>query len=123
MIGHVAANDLPLTELVTADYTFANEVDGPDVARGLPRRRATGWQQGAVHWDGRPAAGILSGNGHVVAVLSPPTANANRKRANQVSRMLLCHDYLNRPIDFDRNVNLLDEEAVATTRCRPTRRA
>jgi hypothetical protein len=39
-------------------------------------------------------------------------SNANRKRANQVSRILLCNDYLTRAIDFDRNVNLLDEGAI-----------
>ena len=38
--------------------------------------------------------------------------NANRARANAVSRIFLCNDYLSRPIDFDRNVNLLDQEAV-----------
>ena len=40
------------------------------------------------------------------------TSNANRKRANTISRVLLCNDYLKRPIEFDRNINLLDEGAV-----------
>lgn len=110
LLGYVAANDLPITELVTADYTVANEVldamwpiDYPD--------GETGWRK--VHWtDGRPAAGVLASNG-LWWRYSSTDSNANRKRANTVSRILLCHDYLTRPIDFDRNVNLLDTEAIS----------
>lgn len=109
LIGHVAANDLPLTELVTADYTFATEVSARMWPVDYPDGQ-TGWQQ--VHYtDGRPAAGLLASNGMWWRYQSTDS-NANRKRANQVSRILLCHDYLNRPIEFDRNVNLLDQEAV-----------
>ena len=39
-------------------------------------------------------------------------SNASRKRANQASRILLCNDYLVRPIEFDRDIDLLDSEAV-----------
>jgi hypothetical protein len=70
----------------------------------------TGWKK--VHYtDSRPAAGILATNGLWWRYQSTDS-NANRKRANVTSRILLCHDYLTRPIDFDRNVNLLDEEAI-----------
>lgn len=108
-VGHVAANDLPITDLVTADWTVAD----PILARMWPVDYPSGqdgWQR--VPWtDGRPAAGVLVSNS--VYWRYPSTdSNANRKRANQVSRILLCHDYLTRPIDFDRNVNLLDEGAL-----------
>lgn len=108
-VGHVAANDLPITDLVTADWTVAD----PILARMWPvdyPSGQSGWQR--VPWtDGRPAAGVLVSNS--VYWRYPSTdSNANRKRANQVSRILLCHDYLTRPIDFDRNVNLLDEGAL-----------
>jgi len=39
-------------------------------------------------------------------------SNANRKRANAVSRIFLCNDFLQRNIDFDRNINLLDQASV-----------
>jgi hypothetical protein len=109
MIAHVASNDRPLTDLVTADYTMGNEV----LARLWPidyPEGGTGWQE--VHYiDGRPAAGLLASNSLWWRYQSTDS-NANRGRANAVSRLFLCHDYLTRPIEFDRNVNLLDEEAI-----------
>jgi hypothetical protein len=108
-VAYVAAHDLPITDLTTADWTVAD----PNLAAVWPvdyPAGETGWQR--VAWtDGRPAAGVLASN--TLYWRYPSTdSNANRKRANQVSRILLCHDYLTRPIDFDRNVNLLDEGAV-----------
>ena len=110
VLGEVARNDLPITELVTADWTMANEVTARLWPLDYPEG-ATGWQR-AHYTDGRPAAGILAGSGIWWRYRSTDS-NANRKRANQASRILLCNDYLVRPIDFDRNVNLLDEEAIA----------
>jgi hypothetical protein len=63
--------------------------------------------------DGRPAAGVLSTNS-LWWRYGSTDSNANRKRANTASLLLLCNDYLVRPLEFDRNVNLLDEEAVNT---------
>ena len=109
ILAHVADNDLPYTELVMGDWTMANEtlalvwpVDYPD--------GSTGWVK-STYTDNRPAAGVLATNSMWWRYTST-TSNANRKRANAVSRIFLCNDYLLRPIDFDRNVNLLDEEAV-----------
>jgi hypothetical protein len=58
---------------------------------------AAGWYQ-----DGRPHAGVLT---QTSLWLRYPSAggNANRHRANAVSRLLLCDDYLDRPIAFTRN--------------------
>lgn len=109
VLGEVARADLPITELVTADWTMANEVTARLWPLDYPEG-ATGWQR-AHYLDGRPAAGILSGTGLWWRYRSTDS-NGNRKRANQVSRILLCHDYLVRPIEFDRNVDLLDTEAV-----------
>ncbi|MEM6928749.1 MAG: hypothetical protein AAF602_17560 [Myxococcota bacterium] len=108
LMAHVASNDLPWTDIVTADYTMAT----PILAEAFPidRPAGQGWQE-SRYADGRPAAGILATNGLWWRYTSTPS-NANRKRANQVSRILLCNDYLTRPVDFDRNVNLLDEGAV-----------
>lgn len=109
VFGEVAFTDLPVTELVTADWTMANETTARLWPLDYPEGE-TGWQR-AHYTDGRPTAGILAGNG-IWWRYSSTDSNANRKRANQVSRIFLCHDYLVRSIDFDRNVNLLDEEAL-----------
>ena len=47
----------------------------------------------ARYQDGRPAAGVLATNGLWWRYRST-ASNANRKRANQASRILLCQDYL-----------------------------
>ena len=108
MVGYVAAHDLPWTDLVTADWTMSNET----LATIWPiAYEGPGWQP-SHYTDGRPAAGILSTNSLWWRYTSTDS-NANRKRANAISRSLLCNDYLSRPIDFDRNVNLLDQQAVS----------
>ncbi len=108
ILERVAVEDRPWTELATADWTVAD----PLLASIWPLQRdeGEGWQP-ARYTDGRPAAGVLATNSFHWRYDST-ASNANRKRANAASRILLCHDYLVRPIDFDRNVNLLDEAAV-----------
>jgi hypothetical protein len=109
LLAYIAVNDLPYYTVVTADFTMANEhlaevwpVDYPE--------GETGWQP-VSYTDGRPMSGILSSNAMWWRYQSS-YANANRGRANAISRILLCNDYLSRPVEFDRNVDLLDEGAI-----------
>lgn len=99
LVRRIVEQDLPYSEIVTADYTMANPVlataldlDYPDGARG--------WEK-AHYTDGREHAGILT---MTTTWLRYPSAggNANRHRANAVSKMLLCDDYLSRPIVLNR---------------------
>lgn len=110
ILSYVAENDLPYSEVVTGNWTMANEVLAEAYPVDYPAGE-TGWKQ--VHYtDGRPAVGVLSTNGfwwHYGSTLS----NSNRGRANAVSKVFLCNDYLARPIEFSRDVNLLDRDAVA----------
>jgi hypothetical protein len=99
LVRHVVAEDLPWTELVTADYVMAD----PIVAAmwGLDRvDDGPGWTP-ATYRDGRPMAGVLSST---TLWQRYPSAgvNSNRHRANQVSRIFLCDDYLSRPVSFSR---------------------
>lgn len=110
ILSYIADNDLPYTDLVTGDWTMANETLGAIWPLDYPEGQ-TGWRQ-AHYTDGRPTAGVLATNSMWWRYTST-ASNANRKRANAVSRILLCNDYLVRPIEFDRNVNLLDADAVA----------
>ena len=108
-ISTIAEQDLPWTEVVTADWTMANEYLGASLPVDYDAG-AGGWQQ-VTHTDGRPAAGVLAASTLWIRY-SSTTSNANRGRANAISRMLLCADYLEREIAFDRTVNLIDEEAT-----------
>ncbi|MES2643479.1 MAG: DUF1592 domain-containing protein [Myxococcota bacterium] len=110
LIGHVANEDLPYTDIVTADWTMVNEqlaawypTDYPD--------GGVGWQ--VARWtDHRPAAGVLATNG-LWWRYPTTTGNANRGRANAIGRILLCSDTTERSIELDANADLTDADAVA----------
>lgn len=110
LVEHVVTNDRPYTEIVTAEYTLADEI----VAEvwGLPYEgdgsswEVTAWQ------DERDQAGILS-DPWLFQRYQSTVSNANRGRANAISRALLCYDFLSRDIEVDASVNLADPDAVA----------
>ena len=110
IIEYIALEDRSFREVVTAEYTFANAqmielwpISDYDEERG-------GWQM-VTYNDGRPHAGVLSTNSFHSRYLSNDE-NYNRKRANELSRILLCSNFLDLPIDFPRNIDLTDEDAI-----------
>jgi len=110
VIARVAAEDRPWTELVTADWTMANGL----LADVFPLAREAGpedaWRP-ARYDDGRPSAGLLSTNGLWWRYLSDGV-NYGRGRANALARIFLCADFLDRPVDFPRDIDLTDEEGI-----------
>jgi hypothetical protein len=110
LLSHVAENNLPWTTIVTADYTMANPVLGSIFPVAYDGAVDEEWQA-VPYVDGRPMAGVLSSNALWWRFGSTNT-NANRMRANVASTILLCNNYLSRPISFERDSNLLEEEAV-----------
>jgi hypothetical protein len=108
ILERIANEDLPYTEVVTGDWTMTH----PLLADLWPVDTVPedGWEL-AHYTDGRPAAGMLATNAFWWRYTSTDS-NANRGRANQISRIFLCNDYLTRPIHFDRDLDLLDEDAV-----------
>lgn len=108
ILGRIAEEDLSYSDIVTADWTMTNDLLAEaweiDVSEG------EGWREG-YYTDGRPAAGVLSTNG-MWWRYGTNSANANRGRANAISKIFLCTDYLSKPITFERDVNLLDSNAV-----------
>ena len=109
LIERVVLRDLPLTEIVTADYTVADET----VAQvwGLVRAGDAEWDV-AHYRDGREHAGILS-DSMVFTRHSTTLSNKNRGRAAAISRALLCYDFLTRGIEVDATINLADPDEVA----------
>lgn len=112
LLADTVRNDRPLTDLVLAPHTFADEL----LARVYPVRRIaqpatpSGWSR-AVYTDGRPMAGWLTMNGVWLRYLSDGVSYG-RGRANSVARLFLCADFLDRPIDFPRDFDLTDEDAI-----------
>lgn len=110
LVEHVVMSDLPYTEIVTAEYTLADEI----VAEvwGLPYDGSgSSWE--VTQWqDERDQAGILS-DPWLFQRYQSTVSNANRGRANAISRALLCYDFLSRDIEVDASVNLADPDAVA----------
>lgn len=110
LMAHLATNDLPYDLAVTGDFTVVNaplgEIWPTDRPAGEP-----GWKV-AHYTDGRPAAGVLATNG--LWWRYPSTdSNLQRKRANTVSKLFTCRDFLKTVVPFDNDVDLLDEEALA----------
>jgi hypothetical protein len=110
LLAAVLDEDLPYTALVTADWTMVNEHLAAIYPSDYPAG-ATGWRR-ARYTDGRPAVGVLATNGFYWRY-SSTQANANRGRANAVSRIFTCRDYLDAVIEGNRELNLLDEAAVS----------
>lgn len=117
LIARVAADDRPWTDVVTADWTMSDAVlaevwpvDYPDGAEG--------WEE--VHYtDGRPSAGVLSTNGMWWRYGST-IENYNRGRANAIARVLLCDDFLHRPVSFSRtNISLESDSLLEQTQTDP----
>ena len=120
ILSRIAEEDRPYTEIVTADWTMSNDILATAwelEAVADTTRSADYYSEADNDWypaqytDGRPAAGILSTNA-MWWRYTTTTSNANRGRANAISKILLCTDYLSEEISFDRNVNLLDGDAV-----------
>jgi hypothetical protein len=109
LIEHVVVRDQPLTEIVTADYTIADETVA--AVWGLTRSGNAQWDV-AHYSDGREHAGILS-DSMLFTRHSTTLSNMNRGRAAAISRALLCYDFLTRGIEVDAAINLADPEEVA----------
>lgn len=111
LIAHVVMSDRPFTEIVTADYTMANEALAAyyDITR--PTDRGRGWVE-SQYTDGRPVgAGVLASTAFYTR-WGTTDSNQNRGRANAWSRAVLCYDFFTRDIIVDTNINLADPNAV-----------
>lgn len=114
VLAHIAATDAPYGTITTADWTMVNSTLAAYYPVNLPAEwpEDAPWQQ-VTYTDNRPHAGILSTSGFHWRF--PTTlSNANRGKANALSRVLLCDDYLTHAIAIDPTIDLSSEEAVAT---------
>ncbi len=109
LIEDVVMHDQPYTDIVTADYAMTNPVGAR--VWGLPYDDDGPEWQRTRYEDGRGNAGILTDSWLYVRFQSTPS-NANRQRANAISRGLLCYDFLSRDVDLDTSVDVSDPNVV-----------
>jgi hypothetical protein len=108
-MARVVADDRPWTDIVTADTTMADEVLAATWPVDYPDG-ATGWQE-VSYTDGRPAAGVLATNGLWWRYYTT-FSNYNRMRVGAITNLLLCVDYLSRPVSFSGSVSLGDTDGI-----------
>jgi hypothetical protein len=110
LVAHVVTNDLPLTDIVTADWMLTDDV----TARiyGVPYDFAAGGWQVSAWPDERPRAGLLS-SAQVWRRWESDGSNFNRGRANMVASRLLCEDFASRDIVVEGGIDIADEFEVA----------
>lgn len=114
LVAYLAEQELPYTELVTADYTLAN----PLLLEHLPLEaleEGEGWVP-ARYLDDRPAAGVLSSTGLWWRYTST-FENANRGRAQAIGRILLCDDRFEAAVSFQGTTADLEERVRTDPSC------
>lgn len=110
LVEHIVTNDLPYTDIVTADYVVASALlakmydipydpSGPD------------WQV-TKYTDGRVHAGVLSTSEPYRRHVSNGS-NFHRGRANFWATTLLCESFATRDVEVQGGVDLSDDFAVA----------
>lgn len=100
LLEYTVLNDLPYSYMVTADHTMANAELASYWGIDYPAGADGNWTP-AKYLDGRPHAGVLTMSTTWQRYPSMG-GNANRHRANAISKMFLCDDYLSRPIVLNR---------------------
>ena len=118
LAAHTIAEDLPWSTLVTADYTFADDMlEGIWPVEIIEDGDAV-WRM-ARYTDNRPAMGVLGTNGLWLRY-DTSNANLNRHRAAALSRLFLCSDYLTRPVTFSSSGLLEDGSLEAAIQTEPS---
>ena len=120
LMAYLAAGDQPFSEILTADFTLANDLLASIWDLNFSEEgsgEGEGWQE-ARYGDGRPAAGVLATNGlwwryHTTA------SNYNRGRVAALVRLLVCEDYLSRPVSLDEASIAEGEEVEDALRANP----
>ena len=110
LMADIVFNDKPWTEIVTADYTMANEITGEIWPIDYPG--GTGWKV-SHYTDERPPAGVLSTNGLWWRYYST-RSNYNRARVAAMTRLLICEDYTTRSISFSQENGVTEVQDLET---------
>jgi hypothetical protein len=117
LMAWIMATDQSYGQIVLSSNTMANAMLA-DIWPVAYDPEGSDWQVSA-YTDGRPALGVLATNGLWWRYDTSP-GNLNRRRASAVSRLLLCEDFLSRPVDLS-EIDISSEDALNNaTRSNPS---
>jgi hypothetical protein len=118
LMARVAAEDLPWTDVVTADWTMApTALTGVLPIAFIDTDESKEWRQ-AQYLDGRPPMGVLMTSGLWLRYHTT-LFNYNRGRAAVLARYLLCYDFLDRPVHVEPLTESDSQALLAATRDLP----
>ncbi len=114
LVSWIVMADRPFSEVVTSNLVVAEPILRepyllqwePEQPEGLPAGTKLGRYKYA-----RPAGGVLASNSFALRY-NTTLANAQRGRANAITRAFLCVDFLARPIDLPESFSLADPDAI-----------
>ncbi len=109
VVAHVVATDRPYSDIVTADWTMANEMMRDIWPIDYPEG-GSGWELSHYN-DDRPAAGVLTVNGLWWRYISP-IFNNNRARTAAIFDLLVCSDVLSRPVVLSAGLSIVEGDAA-----------
>ena len=98
LVARIVAEDRAWDEVVTAEHTLANRLLLDIWPLDGAAQTDDEWVE-ATYTDSRPHAGVLTTNG-LWWRYDTTVSNLNRGRIAAASRILLCEDYLDRPVSF-----------------------
>jgi hypothetical protein len=111
LVMAVVAEDRPYTDILTTEETRVDEVLA--LLYGLPYDTEGPSWQWSTYQDGRPTAGVLSGNGLWFRHISANT-NKHRARAAFFADAFLCEDLAGRDVSVVGELDLTDPAQVAS---------
>lgn len=119
LMARVVADDLPWTDVATADWTIAPVVLADVLAIEFIDDSDDGsdWRK-ARYTDERPAIGVLATSGLWLRYHTT-LFNYNRGRAAVLSQYLLCYDFLDRPVHVEPFTESDAESLLAATKDQP----
>jgi hypothetical protein len=110
VLARVVDEDLPWSAVVMGDWTVVDPLLEGLLPVSLEEEGADGWRR--ARWtDGRPPFGAFASPGLMLRYTSTEF-NAQRSRANVLTRIALCDDFLDREVELGDGATILDQDAA-----------
>lgn len=110
VLARIVDEDQPWSAMVSGDWTVVDPLLEGLLPVAVDEAGAEGWRRGT--WtDGRPPFGAFASPGVMLRYTSTEF-NAQRSRANVLTRIALCDDFLDREVELGDGATILDQDAA-----------